>query len=167
MMNHVLDDINNGKIASVKTLASLRKKKLSTEDLYDLCRKSTLVFGKMEHVGYLGKDSAYSNASAVALTPDGICATNFHVISDIVICGAFDYKKQGDRSRFVMDCDGYAYPMLSVIAIDPLNDLALIKSTPGTKSSPLPHSTLQPSRAPRYIASLTQAEHTSISPTAW
>lgn len=51
MMNHVLDDINNGKIASVKTLASLRKKKLSTEDLYDLCRKSTLVFGKMEHVG--------------------------------------------------------------------------------------------------------------------
>ena len=94
MMNHVLDDINNGKIASVKTLASLRKKKLSTEDLYDLCRKSTLVFGKMEHVGYLGKDSAYSNASAVALTPDGICATNFHVISDIVICGAFDYKNR-------------------------------------------------------------------------
>ena len=142
MQNHVLDDLKDGKIADAKQLAPLRKKKLSAEELYNLCRKSTLVFGKMEHVDFINNDSASSNASAVALTPDGICATNFHVISDIVLRGAFDYRKPGDITRFVMDCDGNAYPMQSVIAIDALNDFALIKvDTRGGKLTPAPLNT--------------------------
>lgn len=131
---HVTDDIKDGPIGSSKALKARRTKRLTPEQIYELCRRSTLVYGKMEHVPYVNGDSAFSNASAVVLTPDGICATNYHVVADIVLRGALDYKVDSDRARFVMDCDGNAYPVTSVLSVDQINDMAIIKVDPMGKT---------------------------------
>lgn len=133
MRHHVLETLIDGPVGYKSQLKSRRKKKLDPTKVYELCRKSTLVFGKMDYVGFAKADSAYSNASAVALTPDGIVATNYHVVSDLVLDGAFGHEVAGDRARFVMDCDGHVYPVTSVIAIDPVNDMALIRVDASTK----------------------------------
>lgn len=125
--HHVLSTITDGPVGSARQLAPRRRKKLSPADLYELCRKSTLVFGKMENMNYINRDSAYSNASAVSLTPDGLVATNFHVVSDLVIDGALGKEVPGDKARFVMDYDGQVYPVTEILYIDPTNDLSIIR----------------------------------------
>ena len=127
MRHHVLSTLTDGPVGSARQLAPVRRKKISPADLYELCRKSTLVFGKMENVSYLNRDSAYSNASAVSLTPDGIVATNFHVVADLVINGAMGREVPGDHARFVMDYDGDVYPVTEILYIEPINDLSIIR----------------------------------------
>lgn len=127
MRHHLLETLQDGPVGPAKALTPARTKKLDATKVYDLCRKSALVFGKMDYVEYVKADSAYSNASAVALTADGIVATNYHVVSDIVLDGAAGQDVQGDRARFVMDCEGDVFPVRSILAVDPVNDMALIK----------------------------------------
>lgn len=127
MRHHVLSTLTDGPVGSSRQLAPRRRKQLSPADLYELCRKSTLVFGKMENVSYINRDSAYSNASAVSLTPDGLVATNYHVVADLVINGALGREVPGDHARFVMDYDGQVYPVTEVLYIDPINDFSIIR----------------------------------------
>ena len=131
----ILTDMSiDGPVGKLSDLKGASKKKLSAEQVFEKCHRSSLVFGKMEHVPYIKADSAYSNASAVVLTPDGVCATNFHVVADLVLRGAMNHKVDTDRGRFVMDYDGNCYPVTDVLTIDPLNDFAIIKvDTKGTK----------------------------------
>lgn len=136
---HLLATISDTRVASRSALTPPRKKKLTPEKLYEEAMKSSLVFGKMHFHPQFGVDTAYSTASAVALTPDGICATNYHVVSDIVINAALDNQEKGDMMRFVMDSQGRVYPMTAVLAVDPVNDMAIIKVDPcGDKLSPAP-----------------------------
>lgn len=135
----ILPSMSEGPIGSLASLTPARKKKLSPEKIYEQCRHSSLVFGKMEHLSYMKADSAFSTASAVVLTPDGVCATNYHVINDIVLRGALNHKVDNDRMRFVMDCDGNFYPVTDILGIDAVNDLAIIKIDPcGRKLTPAP-----------------------------
>lgn len=137
--HNLLETLAEGPVASPRWLPARHKKKLTPNELYDLCRRSSLVFGKMDYVSQVDRDSAYSTASAVALTADGICATNYHVISDVVIGGALDHLVKGDKMRFVMDCDGRAYPVTAVLSVDPVNDLAIFKVDPcGHPLTPAP-----------------------------
>lgn len=130
MRRHVLTTLAEGPVAPASALTAPRKKKLTADKVYELGRKSSLVFGKMDHVPHINADSAYSTASAVVLTRDGICATNYHVVCDVVLSGAIGQEVKGDKMRFVMDCDGNFYPVVSVLKVDPVNDWALIKIDP-------------------------------------
>ncbi len=131
--HHVIDDLTDGPVASKSILTKPNSKKLHPTKLYDKCKHSSLVFGKMEYAPALGVDTAYVNASAVALTPDGICATNYHVVSDVVLAGAMQCEAPNDRMRFVMDCDGTVYPLQRVLYIDPINDFSIIKVDTGDR----------------------------------
>ena len=136
---HILPSMSEGSVAPRSVLTPPRKKRLTPEQVYEAGRRSSLSFGKMEHVNYLNTDSAYTTASAVVLTPDGICVTNYHVVNDIVLRGAFDCHAPYDRLRFVMDCDGNAFPVTDVLGVDIFNDLAIIKVDPrGHKLTPAP-----------------------------
>lgn len=133
----MLDTLADGPIDARLTPA--RKKKLPADKVYETGSKSSLIFGKMDYTPQIDADTAYSTASAVALTADGICATNFHVVSDLVLTGALNHHVSGDRMRFVMDSDGKAYPVTAVLAVDPVNDMAIIKVDPcGGKLVPAP-----------------------------
>ncbi len=135
----ILPFMSEGSVAPRSVLTPPRKKRLTPEQVYEAGRRSSLSFGKMEHVNYLNTDSAYTTASAVVLTPDGICVTNYHVVNDLVLRGALDYHAPYDRLRFVMDCDGNAFPVTDVLGVDMLNDLAIIRIDPrGHKLTPAP-----------------------------
>lgn len=135
----VIDGLTDGPVGASSLLAPARKKKLTPEQLYETARKSSLIFGKMEHNPTYNADSAYKTASAVALTADGICATNYHVVADILLNGALGYTDANDMMRFVMDCDGNVYPLTGILAADPVNDWAIIRVDPcGRKLTPAP-----------------------------
>lgn len=144
--HHILSTITDGPVGSARSLAPQRRKELKATEIYDRCRHSTLVFGKMDYVPFAKTDSAYSNASAVALTADGLVATNYHVVSDLVIDGSLGREVSGDKARFVMDYDGEVYPVTSVLYIDPINDLSIIRVDASAK--PLTPAPLGPDLGP-------------------
>lgn len=130
-------NLGNTTVGKAKDLTPARKKKLTPAQVYDIARRSSLAYGKMEHNEAFKADSAYKTASAVVLTADGICATNYHVVADVVLSGALGRTDKNDLSRFVMDGDGNVYPVTDILALDPLNDWALIKVDPcGNKLTP-------------------------------
>lgn len=137
--SRILPFMSDGSVAPRSVLTPPRKKRLTPQQVYEAGRRSSLSFGKMEHVKYLDTDSAYTTASAVVLTPDGICVTNYHVVNDLVLRGALGHNVPYDRLRFVMDCDGNAFPVTDVLGVDMLNDLAIIRIDPrGHKLTPAP-----------------------------
>lgn len=135
---NVLDAMADGAVVGkASDLTPARKRKLDPVKLYELCRKSSLVFGKMDHSPEMNKDSAYTSASAVVLTKDGVCATNYHVVADLVLSGALAHKVDNQLMRFVMDFDGNVYPLQGVLYADPVNDMAIIKvDTRGRQLTP-------------------------------
>ena len=88
LRHNVIAGLSDGRVASSRVLTPTRKRKLSAREVFELCRPSSLVVCRFEHNNAYALDSAYSNASAVALTSDGICATNYHVVADLVLSGA-------------------------------------------------------------------------------
>ncbi len=156
---NVLNTLTDGTVGKIADLKPARKKKLTPDKLYEVARHSSLIFGKMGHIPALQTDSAYKTASAVVLTADGICATNYHVVADIVLGGALGHSDKNDIIRFVMDYDGNVYPLTGVLAIDPLNDWAIIKVDPcGRKLTPAPIGNDIPEGTPVYcLASPTGA----------
>lgn len=133
MRHHILSTLTDGSVGSARQLRPALTKPLSATEVFERCRKSALIFGKMDYVPFAKTDSAYSNASAVALTADGLVATNFHVVSDLVINGALGNEVSGDKARFVMDYDGDVYPVTEVLYIDPTNDLSIIRVDASSK----------------------------------
>lgn len=139
LRSNVLNTLTDGPVGKASELTPARKKKLTPAQIYDAARHSSLIFGRMEHSEFIKGDSAYKTASAVAITPDGICATNYHVVADIVLNGSLGNNNKDDMMRFLMDFDGNVYPVTGILAADPLNDWALIKIDPcGRKLTPAP-----------------------------
>lgn len=128
--HHVLDNITDGPVGRGSDLQKASRKKLSSQEVYKKGRRSSLIFGRFVHKDEIKSDTAYKTASAVVLTRDGICATNYHVISDILLTGIFGKDNSNDKGRFLMDCDGNVFPLTAVLATDPVNDWAIIRIDP-------------------------------------
>ncbi|MDE7148679.1 MAG: serine protease, partial [Duncaniella sp.] len=137
LRRNVIAGLSDGSVAPARVLTPARKRKLSAREVFELCRPSSLVVCRFEHNDAYALDSAYSNASAVALTPDGICATNYHVVADLVLSGALGHEVKNDLMRFLMDHEGNIYPFRQVLHVDPINDMAIIRvDTNGRKLTP-------------------------------
>ena len=139
LRSNVINDLTDGPVGKARELTPARKKKLTSAQVYDVAVRSSLIFGKMEHSDFIKSDSAYKTASAVALTPDGICATNYHVVADVILAGSLGRTNKNDEMRFLMDYEGNVYPVTAILAADPLNDWAIIKVDPcGHPLTPAP-----------------------------
>ena len=140
LLHHVYSQLSeDGQVASASKLPQRRRTPLSGDALYKLGRKSALVYAGMVANPELKMDTVYTNASAVAITADGICATNFHVVADILLGAGLDYKKPNEMAALVMDYDGNVYPVEAILYADPVNDFSIIKvDTGGRKLTPAP-----------------------------
>lgn len=157
---NVLATLTDGTVGKARDLTPARKKKLTSTQLFDVARHSSLIFGKVGRNPSLQIDSAYKTASAVALTPDGICATNYHVVADLVLNGSLGRSDKDDVMRFVMDCDGNVYPVTGILAVDQLNDWAIIKVDPcGRKLTPAPIGDDVPVGTPVYCLASPSGAH--------
>lgn len=130
LRHHVIDGLCDGPVAKASELTKASKKKLTSREIFEKCKRSSLLFANMEHSDAWKSDTAYVTASAVALTRNGICATNYHVVADIVLSGALGHSKKNDLMRLLVDYDGNVYPLESILYVDPVNDLAIIKVDP-------------------------------------
>jgi serine protease Do len=137
---NLLGNMNlENKVYGVKSLPSKRKKVLDGKQLYSLCRNSSLSFFTMEFRPQTNDYLAYPIASAVALSEEGICVTNFHVLSNVILSGALNYSWTNDFMRFVMDSDGKVYPVKEILTADPINDFVIFRvDVASDKLTPMP-----------------------------
>ena len=119
-------------------LPPMRKKKLAPNAVYPLCKPSTLIICQADYRP--ATDDFYLDifASAVAITEDGACLTNYHVFEDMLKPRTAETPER-HFIRFAADADGNIYPVKSVVMTDSLNDFSIFTvDTRRRKLSPMP-----------------------------
>lgn len=109
----------------------------SGEVLYEKCCKSTLIFGNYYDCGECDEMHTGVGTTAIALTEDGICMTNYHVMEDIIRKDSASLK--GDSLFYVGTIDGKAYPITAVLGYSRIDDTAIFQvDTRGDKLACFP-----------------------------
>lgn len=129
----------DGRIEEAFSFPAKRKKRLDAKGIYRVCKKHVLSFCMMEYRPGTKNYWSYPMASAVVLTADGVCVTNYHVLANVILSGALKYYWPNDFMRMVMTAEGKVYPVRRVLAADPVNDFAIFQvDTGGDRLSPIP-----------------------------
>ncbi|MFO3728287.1 S1 family peptidase [Butyricimonas muris] len=82
-------------------------------------------------------DMVYGWATAVVLTADGVCVTNFHVFWELLDPAA--KLNPADSVIFVATEDGRAYPITEILSFNKAADMAFFKiDTRGDVLTPMP-----------------------------
>jgi len=112
-------------------------KKLSYEEIYARLCKATFSYGSYYNCGNCHNMHASSLATAFAVTEDGICATNYHVLQNFITNQKDAIK--GDSAYYVANIDGRCYPMTAILGYSRRDDLAFFQiDTRGDKLDCLP-----------------------------
>lgn len=103
-----------------------RTSELSKQELYELAKNATLIIGHL-YLSDSGEQWRTNLAGGVALSKDGIVATNYHVL-------------QFERASIfaAMDQQQRVFPIRKVLASDRKNDLAVIQLEVEKGLDPLP-----------------------------
>lgn len=131
-------NVNNETALKSLRLPAMRKKTLAGKDIYPLCKPSTLVVCQADYRSETNDFYLDIFASAVAVTADGACLSNYHVFEDLL-------KQNGAKPqerhfiRFAADAEGNIYPVKTILLADSLNDFCLFTiDTQGRKLTPMP-----------------------------
>lgn len=129
----------DGRIRESLVFPKRRTKHLDAKGIYRTCKEHVLSFGMVEFRPRTKDYLSHPMASAVVLTADGVCVTNYHVLANVILSGALKYYWPNDFMRMVMTSEGKVYPVCRILAADPLNDFAIFKvDTGGDRLSPIP-----------------------------
>lgn len=128
--------------ASSRASAKLPKantKPLQAQSLYNERKHGSLMVGRYYDCGNCDKLHARIMASAVALTDDGICVTNYHVLEEIIERRPGAPSDGIDSLLYVATVDGKIYAIDSILAYSKIGDAAIFKvNTRGDKLSAVP-----------------------------
>lgn len=109
---------------------------LSPEQLYTKRLNGALIFGKMYSCGECPKMHLSLIATASAITEDGVCLANYHMVHPIV---SREGVLKGDSVYFLADRDGQIFPIVEVMAYSRDEDAAVIRvDTRGKKLEAIP-----------------------------
>lgn len=109
---------------------------LTPEQLYTKRLNGALIFGKMYSCGECPKMHLSLIATASAITEDGICLANYHMIHPIV---SREGILKGDSVYFLADRDGQIFPIVEVMSYSREEDAAVIRvDTRGKKLEAIP-----------------------------
>lgn len=109
---------------------------LTPEQLYTKRLNGALIFGKMYSCGECPKMHLSLIATASAITEDGICLANYHMIHPIV---SREGIQKGDSVYFLADRDGQIFPIVEVMSYSREEDAAVIRvDTRGKKLEAIP-----------------------------
>lgn len=133
-------NVGNGGKAMLKSLRlpSKRKKQLAQTDIYQLCKQSTLIVCQVDYRP--ATDDFYLDiiASAVAITDDGGCLSNYHVMEDLLKPVPTNGKER-HFIRFAADAEGNLYPVKLVTLTDSINDYCVFNvDVMGRRLTPMP-----------------------------
>lgn len=100
-------------------------------------KPSVLILAKYVAGEGYNPPSAFVWASAIVLTANGICASNYHVFYDLINRRAWPAKN--DSLLYAIDSDGSYYSIDSILAYNQTADAVLFKINPnGKKLTPMP-----------------------------
>lgn len=109
---------------------------MSPELLYTSRLNGALIFGKMYSCGECPKMHLSLIATASAITEDGVCLVNYHMVHPIV---SREGVLKGDSAYFLADRDGQIFPIVEVMAYSREEDAAVIRvDTRGKKLEAIP-----------------------------
>lgn len=109
---------------------------LTPEQLYTKRLNGALIFGKMYSCGECPKMHLSLIATASAITENGVCLVNYHMVHPIV---SREGVLKGDSAYFLADRDGQIFPIVEVMAYSRDEDMAVIRvDTRGTKLEAIP-----------------------------
>lgn len=109
---------------------------LTPEQLYTKRLNGALIFGKMYSCGQCPKMHLSLIATASAITEDGVCFANYHMVHPIV---SREGILKGDSIYFLADRDGQIFPIVEVMAYSREEDAAVIRvDTRGQKLEAIP-----------------------------
>lgn len=130
--------IEQGKSLNFKRASSIGKK-LTDIEIYSKLKLSTLVLCTANP----SNTEQFMKATAYVIDAEGICVTNYHVLKAFI---------EGPMSNFFMsNADGEVFPVVQVLAVSAINDLAVLKiDTKGKKLSALSLGDYAPEGTPVY-----------------
>ena len=112
------------------------KREVTPENIIKERRASVLTVNKYQGVT-TRPDMVYGWATAVVLTADGVCVTNFHVFWELLDPAA--KLNPADSLIFVATEDGRAYPVTEILSFNKAADMAFFKiDTRGDVLTPMP-----------------------------
>ncbi len=106
-------------------LSKPTKKKLSNKQLIEKIKPSVLMVCKYKRGFGAYKDFILINASAFALSEDGVCVSNYHVFESMINQG--QGLSPQDSLIFMADMNGNVYPIETVLTYNKSADLVVFK----------------------------------------
>lgn len=124
-------------VARTMVLPEAGKTVMTPQELYMKRQNGALIFGKTYMCGECPNLHVALIATATAVTEDGVCLTNYHMVHPIVSKDA--NVSRGDSVYFVADRDGQCYPIVEVLSYDTNVDMAAVRvDTQGNKLDAIP-----------------------------
>lgn len=114
---------------------------LNSEQIYEQNKNGAALIGRYAAQAEGEKRKSEFMASAIILTEDGVCASNYHVFAEIVTGGVFgNYdRKNTDSLRFIGTADGKVYAIESLLSYNQQADIAIFKvNTNGDRLTAIP-----------------------------
>lgn len=101
---------------------------LSGEAIYKKCSDAVLMFGNYYRYNDKGEMYADVGASATALTPDGICMTNYHVMEALIKKDWHEIKEVNQDSLYYVGTrQGKTYPIRRILGYSQAGDIAFFQ----------------------------------------
>jgi thiol-disulfide isomerase/thioredoxin len=117
------------KIGERVTLPAPANRELKGPEIFSTCREGVMMLGKLYNCGSCDQLHSGTLATAVVLTADGICATNYHVLKNIL--GIAYHSKYSDSLLYVASPEGAVYGIEKILAINKNGDVAIFKVNTG------------------------------------
>ena len=118
----------------VKTVAAAAKV-FSDEEVYAARKQGVFMIGKL-YAGQKAGDTLFEiKGTAFAISEDGVCVTNYHVLQDLIRSKGMN----NDLVYFILGTDRKVFIMDRLLAFSKNNDMVVFKvNTEGEKLRPIP-----------------------------
>lgn len=120
----------------IKTLPAGRKS-MDGASIYALRKESVFIIGKLQKAQAAGAMNFDLIGTAFAISANGICVTNYHVLKDILQKPTI--ANNNDSLYFIINTDGQVHFIDNILAYSQNNDIAVFHiNTKGMPLVPLP-----------------------------
>ncbi|TWF42941.1 trypsin-like peptidase [Chitinophaga polysaccharea] len=120
----------------IKTLRASRKS-LDGASIYALRKQSVFIIGKLSKAQPSGTTNFDLIGTAFAISANGVCVTNYHVLKDILQKPTI--ANNNDSLYFIINTDGQVHFIDNILAYSQNNDIAVFHiNTRGMSLVPLP-----------------------------
>jgi len=123
-------------VEKVNLLKTNAGKKLEGDVLYNQSKPGILVLSRCYKCANCERTHVIVDATAFAVSEDGVCVTNYHVLQNFIEKDTYD--KGSDSLYYLTSSDNHSYPIEKILAYSKQGDVVIFKvNVAGNKLHPL------------------------------